>query len=120
MRERFRLPPEYQAGFREQFAGSDNGLLAIAVDVRASVFVPQMQPDVLWFAIEVLRRHVDGCLKPFPALENRPLRPMRDGYWGKPFLNPRDRSIERGHIDSYLGGKKRGTAPATGRASLKS
>ena len=90
MRERFRLPPEYQTGFREQFAGSDNGLLAIAVHVGASVFVPQMQPDVLWFAVEVLRRHLYRHLKLFPALENRSLRPMRNGYRRKAFLNPRD------------------------------
>jgi len=108
------LPPEYEAGFREQFAGGDNGFGTIAVYVGTSVLVPQKHSYVLRRAVEVPGGQVDRYLKLFPALENGSLRPVRNGHWRKPFLNPRDRRIERGHIGRYFGeqegGKKKGDA----------
>jgi hypothetical protein len=79
VREGFGLPPEYHAGFREEIAGGSNGFCAIAVNVGTAVLVPQMQPDVLRLAVEILRRHVRRYLETLPSLENRSLRPVWNG-----------------------------------------
>ena len=43
---------------------------------------------------------------------------MRNGHWRKALLNPRDRSIERGHIVSYLAAKKKRRRPCSKGAPL--
>src|SRR3974390_2051921 len=97
VREGFRFPPEYQAGFRQQPAGRGDGFRAVAVYVGASILVSQQHSNVLGLVAEELRCHIGGKLEPLPTFEYGSFGSVWNWHGGKSPLKPGKRCLERGH-----------------------